>query len=201
MTKTAPRQTEMSTFGTDVSGTSQDMIFGFENASGGSGGSIIYGTGGANTLGGGAGHDFLAGFGGNDTLAGQDGNDDLVGGPGKDRLFGGLGADFFHYTAASDSGVTGATRDLIFDFEAGTDKIDLHLIDANKMTAADDAFTFIGNNTDGTFTGIPGQLHAFWSGIGQIIEGDVNGDKNPDFSIEIADPTHAITLTGASFSL
>jgi hypothetical protein len=44
-------------------------------------------------------------------------------------------------------------------------------------------------------------LHAFWTAIGQIVEGDVNGDKKPDFSIAIQDPTHAITLTSASFVL
>jgi hypothetical protein len=65
--------------------------------------------------------------------------------------------------------------------------------------ATNDAFTFIGTNTP--FTGTAGQLDAFWSAIGQIIEGDVNGDAKPDFSIEIGDPTHAITLTSASFIL
>jgi hypothetical protein len=35
----------------------------------------------------------------------------------------------------------------------------------------------------------------------QIIEGDVNGDAKEDFSIEIKDPTHAITLTSADFIL
>jgi hypothetical protein len=42
-------------------------------------------------------------------------------------------------------------------------------------------------------------LHAFRSAIGQIVEGDVNGDKIADFSIEIADPTHAITLASTDF--
>jgi len=59
--------------------------------------------------------------------------------------------------------------------------------------------TFIGTNTP--FTGTPGQLRAFWSAIGQIIEGDVNGDKKADFSIETKDPTHAITLASTDFSL
>jgi hypothetical protein len=44
-------------------------------------------------------------------------------------------------------------------------------------------------------------LHAFWTAISQVVQGDVNGDKKPDFSIEIADPTHAITLTDTSFVL
>ena len=140
-------------------------------------------------------------MGGNDILDGGAGTDDLFGGPGKDVLIGGSGADFFHYNALSDSGITAGTRDLIADFEQGSDVIDISFIDANTTNAAgtNDDFNFIGTNTP--FTGTPGQLHAFWSAIGQIIEGDVNGDKKPDFSIEIKDPTHAITLASTDFVL
>jgi hypothetical protein len=101
----------------------------------------------------------------------------------------------------SDSGLLGGTRDFVADFEPGTDKIDLSVIDANKTNAAgtNDAFTFIGTNVP--FTGTAGQLHAFWSAIGQIVEGDVNGDSKPDFSIEIKDPTHAISLANTDFNL
>ena len=104
------------------------------------------------------------------------GIDDLFGGPGKDQLVGGLGEDVFLYAALSDSGITAGTRDLIADFEQGVDNIHLVPIDANTTNGAgtNDAFNFIGNNTP--FTGAAGQLHAFWSTIGQIIEGDVNGD-------------------------
>jgi hypothetical protein len=187
--------------GTDIAGAAKDSIFGFENAKGSSGNDLIAGSAAANTLNGGNGNDVLAGFGGNDTLDGGDLSDLLVGGSGKDQLTGGPGFDVFLYTALSDSGITAATRDLIADFDSGSDQIDLQLIDANKTTAADDAFDFIGTNPPTGFTGTPGQLLAFWSAIGQIIQGDVNGDAKPDFSIEIADPTHAITLTGANFVL
>jgi Ca2+-binding RTX toxin-like protein len=188
--------------GTDISGTAKDAIFGFENATGGDGIDIIYGSTPRNVLVGGGDADALFGFGGNDTLDGGPGVDGLVGGPGKDELIGGPDSDFFRYTKLSDSGITPATRDLIADFEPGVDKINLLLIDANKTNAAgtNDAFNFIGNNTPFT-VGAAGQLHAFFSAIGQIVEGDVNGDAKPDFSIEINDPTHAITLISASFVL
>jgi Ca2+-binding RTX toxin-like protein len=137
----------------------------------------------------------------NDTLRGDAANNVLTGGAGKDTLTGGAGADTFQYFATSDSGITATTRDLVADFQQGSDKIDLSAIDAIKTNAAgtNDAFTFIGTNTP--FTGSAGQLHAFWSAIGQIIEGDVNGDAKADFSIEIKDPAHAITLASTDFVL
>jgi Ca2+-binding RTX toxin-like protein len=185
----------------DLSGKLKDTIFNFENAVGGDVNDVICGSAAKNTLQGGGSIDVLFGFGGNDTLEGGTASDDLVGGAGKDELTGGEDHDFFHYYALSDSGITAATRDLIADFEPGIDQIDLSLIDANKTNAGgtNDAFTFIGTNTP--FTGTAGQLHALWSAIGQIIEGDVNGDAKADFSIEIADPTRAITLTSADFNL
>jgi Ca2+-binding RTX toxin-like protein len=187
--------------GPDIAGSAKDAIFGFENANGGAGSDIIYGSGAGNVLNGGPGTDDLFGFGGNDTLDAGAGNDSLIGGPGKDQLTGGLGPDAFLLFAFSDSGITAPTRDLIADFEQGIDKIDLHFLDANKTTAADDAFTFVGTNILTGFSGNPGELHAFWSAVGQIVEGDVNGDKKADFSIELSDPTHAITLTNTSFIL
>jgi Ca2+-binding RTX toxin-like protein len=187
--------------GTDISGSAKDSIFGFENAKGGAGTDVIYGSAVANVLDGGDSLDLLVGLGGNDTLDGGAGGDFLRGGAGKDTLIGGSGGDSFQYFATSDSGITAGTRDLIADFEPGIDKIDLLNIDANTTNAAgtSDAFTFIGNNVP--FTGSAGQLHAFYSAIGQLVEGDVNGDAKPDFSIQIKDPTYAITLTSASFVL
>jgi Ca2+-binding RTX toxin-like protein len=59
--------------GTDISGTAKDTITGFENAKGGAGFDVIYGSAAANTLSGGDGGDGLFGFGGNDTLDGGGG--------------------------------------------------------------------------------------------------------------------------------
>jgi hypothetical protein len=186
-----------------IPGAAKDTITGFENANGSSDADIIYGTAAGNLINGGDGFDLLFGFGGNDTLDGGAGGDSLFGGKGKDQLSGGSESDLFRYRALSDSGVTAATRDLIADFQQGSDIIDLFDIDANTTNApgTNDAFNFVGTNIPTGFSGNPGELHAFWIAIGQIIEGDVNGDKKPDFSIEISDLTHAITLTPGSFNL
>jgi hypothetical protein len=162
---------------------------------------LIYGSAAANTIDGANGADRLAGFGGNDTLIGGGGNDDIIGGTGGDRLEGGTGADDFIYLALNESGITKAKRDIIEDFESGVDEIVLTLIDANitNGSATNDAFIWMGTNLN--FGGVAGQLRAYWTPYGQIIEGDVNGDKKADFSIEIADPAHSITLMGTDFTL
>jgi hypothetical protein len=184
--------------GADIAGAFKDQITGFENAKGGLGSDVIYGTNAVNVLEGGAGDDFLASYGGNDTLKGGSGMDLLFGGADRDVLHGGADGDMFLFSRTSDSGVSSSTRDVIRDFEFG-DRIDLSKIDANTKTATDDMFAFIG--TDKAFLGFAGQLRATTTANGLIVEGDVNGDKKADFSIELYDPQHAITLTGQDFLL
>jgi Ca2+-binding RTX toxin-like protein len=171
------------------------------------GNDILFGNGGNDQMQGGTGNDQLFGGAddddldggaGNDHLDGGSGNDELRGNGGRDVLTGGPGADTFSYAKLSDSGVTVATRDVITDFsQIAGDKIDLSAIDANTTTLGMQAFTFLGTNVK--FDGHPGELRAYWTAGGQIIEGDVNGDIKPDFSIALQDPTHAITLTSADF--
>ena len=192
--------------GNEVSGATpgqphpRDILSDFENVKTGNGFDIIHGSALANVLESGGGDDFVAGYGGNDVLNAGDGNDVLGGGAGKDVLTSGSGFDNFSYTALSDSGVTKATRDVITDFQDGADRIWLNAIDANTTNGpGNDAFTFIGTFT--MFTGTAGELRAVWTGAGQLIEADVNGDKIADFSIEILDPTHAIQFTAADFLL
>jgi hypothetical protein len=101
--------------------------------------------------------------------------------------------------AAGDSGVGTAKRDVVTDFTDRADIIELKFIDANVATAADDAFRFVGTNVN--FGGSAGELRARWTADGQIVEGDIDGDRKADFSIEIIDQNHAITLTSADFVL
>jgi Ca2+-binding RTX toxin-like protein len=205
--------------GTDVAGALSDKILGFENAVGGGGADQIFGSSAANTLYGSGAGDRLFGFAGNDRLFGDAGFDDLFGGVGNDELIGGSGedvinggagkdilrgeadGDIFSYESIKDSGITAATRDVIWDFTSdglNGDVISLSTIDANTTNGAaiNDAFSFIGTNVK--FTGAAGQLRAYWSANGQIIEGDVNGDAKADFSIEIVDPNHLITLVNTA---
>ncbi|WP_069299281.1 M10 family metallopeptidase C-terminal domain-containing protein [Neptunicoccus sediminis] len=87
---------------------------------------FLYGGFGNDTLIGKAGDDFLFGQQGNDVLTASSGVDHLFGGSGNDRLIGGRGYDQFHGGAGNDVFVSnGKGQDVITDFDAGDDRIDL----------------------------------------------------------------------------
>jgi serralysin len=136
-----------------------------ENARSGAGNDTLFGNAAANLLDGGAGNDRIDGGGGNDTL---------IGGRGTDTLTGGAGADIFQFLSNADSGV-GLGRDLITDFEKGSDKIDLSALEASR---------FIGSSA---FTGRLGEVRFAAFNGGTIIEVDTNGDRVTDVQIGFDD--------------
>ena len=119
-------------------------------------------------------------FGGlvDDTIVGSRNNDFIQGNGGADTLRGGAGADIFRYLSASDS--TASAMDRILDFAAGTDKIDLGRIDADSLTAGDQAFTWIGSDA---FSGSAGQLRAYQDGANWVLQGDIDGNGSADFVV------------------
>ncbi|WP_210171799.1 M10 family metallopeptidase C-terminal domain-containing protein, partial [Methylobacterium sp. Leaf94] len=117
-----------------------------------------------------------------DGLRGGAGDDVLVGREGKDILYGGGGHDTFRFEKLSDSTAATAGRDYIGDFVQGEDKIDLHLIDANTLTNAHEAFTWIGA---GAFTKHAGELRFSANSTGGQVQADVNGDGKVDFAIDM----------------
>ena len=129
----------------------------------------------ADTIKGGNGNDLLFGLDGNDTLRGGAGDDVLCGGGGKDTLIGGLGADMFRFLSTAESS-TRLLADIISDFIAGLDQIDLSAIDAQPGTAADDPFDFIGA---AIFSGVVGELRF----SGGFVMADLDGDTIADFEI------------------
>ncbi|HEX8125060.1 MAG TPA: M10 family metallopeptidase C-terminal domain-containing protein [Allosphingosinicella sp.] len=121
-------------------------------------------------------------FGGrdNDSVVGSQNGDILAGNAGADSLTGGGGADVFRYLSASDS--TASAMDRILDFAAGSDKIDLGRIDADSLTAGDQAFVWIGSSA---FSGAAGELRAYQSGSDWIVEGDTDGNGAADLVIQL----------------
>lgn len=128
-------------------------------------------TGGANING--------TGNGLNNVIIGNGGANKLTGKGGADTLTGGAGADQFSYSAVSDSGVGAGLRDIIVDFLSGTDKINLHAIDANVGVGGNQDFVFIGT---AVFTAA-GQVR-YAGGLLEANVGGANGDA-ADFQIEL----------------
>lgn len=178
--------TELSGEGADTVSASVDFTLGSEvETLVLTGGSNLSGTG--NAL-----DNVLTGNSGANSLDGGDGADTLAGGAGADSLAGGNGADVFAYGSAGESTPTGA--DMIADFAAGADRIDLSAIDADLVMGGDQAFSWIGT---AAFSAA-GQVRATVSGGTTLVEGDVDGDGVADFSITL---TGAPALTAADFVL
>lgn len=129
------------------------------------------------------GNDKLTGGQYGDKLEGFGGKDVLYGRGGADRLYGGAGADTFVFKSTRDSTVSSSGRDTIYDFSASQkDRIDLRGIDANTKKAGDQAFSFIGKTA---FHKKAGELRYDVKNGSALLQGDVNGDGNADFSISI----------------
>jgi Ca2+-binding RTX toxin-like protein len=195
--------------GASFSGTSGDdfLVGGTQGANinnvinGGLGNDTIHGMNGNDQVFGGGGADFLFGGNGADALDGGLGNDVLTGGDGKDLRNGSGGLDRMDFNALSASGVTFAARDVINTFADG-DKIDLSDIDANSLVGGNQAF-FVS-----AFTGVAGQLQWDLTNIsptgvkGYLVQGDVNGDAAPDFSLQIyTSPTNNLPDGSAGWNL
>lgn len=140
-------------------------------------GNVIEGNSGANTLDGGAGDDLLrAGL----------GADTLTGGTGNDIMTGGTGADTFVITDASihlsGSGGGALELDSINDLsQVEGDRLDLSAIDADTVTAGDQAFHLVGG-----FTHHAGEMALTYVFGVTLLQLDVDGDGHADYQMRIA---------------
>lgn len=157
---------------------------------------ILEGAGERDRLAGAKGADAISGGGGADWLKGGGGRDVVTGGAGADKLWGQAGADRFVFTEARHIGEAGA-GDVIKDFVAGADLVDLAGIDADATADGDQAFAFVG--AEG-FGGTAGELRftVGRDGAKTVIEGDLDGDGLADFSLKLVGDH---TLSAADFVL
>ena len=122
----------------------------------------------------------LVGDTGHDTFIGDDGANLLGGGPGDDILTGNGGADIFGYVPVMVGGVLDwGGDDIITDFEAGVDTIDLSAIDAKTSMGGNQAFAWGGGSP--TANGV-------WTtddGVNTIVHADVNGDAVAELEITL----------------
>ena len=149
----------------------------------GSGNINGFGNAAPESLVGNSGANILGAGGGNDVLNGKSGADTMTGGSGCDTLIGEAGNDTFVYTAATESGVGAGVRDFINGFVHGQDRIDLSVIDANSLTGANDAFSFIGTAAFQAGAVHAGSLRYLTFGNVCIVEADRNGDATADMQI------------------
>lgn len=154
---------------------------------------LIQGRGGNDTMYGGNGNDDLRGDDGADKLFGEAGNDELWGGAGNDVIDGGAGNDIFE-GGAGDNIMTGGSgadifryrtdhfatysADEITDFTRGVDTIALHMV---ELPGGGD-FHFIGKKG---FSHTVGELRYQTYRGDTIVQGDIDGDGNADFSIRL----------------
>ena len=150
----------------------------------------LTGTGNINGAGNGV-DNALTGNTGANLLEGGAGLDRLTGGAGTDQLWGGADADTFVFVATGDSSA-GSARDVINDFTAGMDHIDVSAIDANTGVTANQAFTFMGT---AAITGA-GQVQMAFDGTYTVLSFNVNSSLAADFTIALlGDLTSTITAS------
>ena len=105
-----------------------------------------------------------------------------------DVLEGGDGADIFAFDA-------GANTDVITDFEAGSDRIEIRRFDADKTLGRKQFFDFIG---DEEFSNTAGELRFEYDEALDLtlVQGDQTGNGQADFEIALSGD---ITLTEVDF--
>ncbi|MEZ5843165.1 MAG: hypothetical protein R3D27_05455 [Hyphomicrobiaceae bacterium] len=124
-----------------------------------------------------SGNDRMFGLGGDDVLDGGAGNDELWGGFGDDTMTGGAGTDYFYATLFDEAG---PQRDIITDFDANEDVLDLFgfahgsfLGPASFEAVRDYVLAIDGNAPTGNVV-----LRAMWNGeVQEIVLDGVTGDR------------------------
>ncbi|MFC0709363.1 right-handed parallel beta-helix repeat-containing protein, partial [Azorhizophilus paspali] len=142
---------------------------------------VPQGTDGNDVLVGGDADDQLYGEAGDDRLDGGAGDDLLDGGAGRDDLTGGTGADTFVFAARTDSYRTdaGVFNDLILDFDASEDRIDLSALGFSGFGDGYDGTLLVQLSSAGTRT----YLKSYEEDVeGRRFEVALDGDHTGDLS-------------------
>lgn len=153
---------------------------------------------GASIIGNPAGSTTLYGDGHSVHMYGTAGETVFIGGAGSQDMWGGTGANIYKYLSIGDSpAIAGGGTDLIGNFDASKDVIDLSAIDANILSPGMQNFTFIGT---AAFSGAGGQVRYVQNPTlnETLVEADLVGDSSPDLEIRISG---LVNLSSANFAL
>jgi Ca2+-binding RTX toxin-like protein len=173
---------------TFTGGSLGDILFGLggnDNMSGGNGIDKLDGGAGNDTVDGGNGNDQLFGRAGTDTILGGTGVDIIDGGADGDTLTGGSGADMFIFQSAAHIGKLPGLRDVVKDFQAGVDKIDLSNVFAGNSPVS---ISFVANAA-AAGSGAANTVYVYTEGSGlnakTLIVGNSDGVAGLDFALEL----------------
>ena len=126
-----------------IAGNGSDYI------TGNSYGNILDGMGGGDEIYGNGGNDVIYGNWGNDSIYGGDGNDRLIGSRGNDKMEGGPGYDVFVF--GPDDGYGLDIYDVVVDFTADFDMIDLSRFDSINSRDDFTQYYLAGTNQENTY--------------------------------------------------
>ncbi|QQE91253.1 M10 family metallopeptidase C-terminal domain-containing protein [Azotobacter chroococcum] len=185
----AGTRTYLKSFETDAEGRRFEIALDGDLVGRLDGGNVLFapvaleGTEASDSLIGSAAAESLAGRDGDDYLHGGAGDDSLDGGLGRDTLAGGSGADLFRFSSLEDSYRTDSEgfSDLILDFEAGEDRIDLSALGFSGLGDGHGGTLAVQVNSAGTLT----YLKSFEANAeGQRFEIALQGDYDDQLSTD-----------------
>ena len=145
--------------------------------------------------------DTIIGTSSGEKIDGGQGADTLVGHGGADKIYAGITAgsltggdvavDTIRFDAATDSGVTAATRDVVYQFEDGTDKLQFAAtfdFDTRAISPGINNPGSVGHftGTNVAFDHTVGDVIAVQVGAQTLVEVDTNGDGTADFTVALA---------------
>jgi Ca2+-binding RTX toxin-like protein len=140
-----------------------------------------------------------------ENVVGGSGQDTITASTARNAFTGGAGNDTFVFASTAAAGI-GTNRDLITDFTAAADRIDVSGIDANGGQAGNPEFVFVGeiaNVVGGVGQLGRGQLGYHYetdaNGIEHtIVEGSIDADAAAEFQIDLVG---RFTLSAGDFVL
>jgi Ca2+-binding RTX toxin-like protein len=129
----------------------------------------------------------------NDTINGNAAGNVITGNGGRDIMTGGAGSDCFVFNSLGNTSTLQSAADVISDFTAGSDRIDVHTIDANVTLKGVQDFSFLGEVAQFT---APGQVRVSYTPDQTLVLFNTDRDQQAEALIVL---TGHVSLTDSDF--